>query len=331
MMRPYISILTDPVPTGRYSLSEPPKILVRRIRDFISPRPKFMKSKYRGHFAVTRSMVEGLQKIGVHSNYNPKRLDEVGDVVVVSGGFDGLRQAIGWKKTGHIRRLLAGTNLVDFPSEQRELMCAKEIDLLIVPCDWFRDNFITDCPELQGRVTSWPAGVDVTYWRPEPRGCEDQVLIYEKQIIGREPVGPVADYVPIIEKRGYRVKLLKYGAYLPDQYLDMLQRSCVLMGFVLNETQGIAWAEAWSVNVPTLLWNQDYVTFKGRTYRASTAPYLTPQTGLFFTSLAEFEIVFERWNNSRNQFHPRQWVLENMSDEVCAKRLCNLAGIPAGT
>jgi hypothetical protein len=286
-----------------------------------------MRSKYRGHFAVTRSMVEGLQKIGVQSNYNPKGLDEVGEVVVVPGGFDALRQAIQWKRKGFIRRLLAGTNLVDFPSEQQELMCAEEIDLLIVPSDWVRDNFITDCPELRGRVMSWPAGVDVTYWCPKPRRREDQVIFYEKQIIGREPVGPVADYVSIVQNRGYKVKQIKYGAYAANQYLEMLQRACVLVGFVLNETQGIAWAEAWSVNVPTLLWNQDYVTFKGRTYRASTSPYLTPQTGLFFTSLAEFETVFVQWDRSRDQFHPRQWMLESMSDEVCARKLCDLAHI----
>jgi hypothetical protein len=99
----------------------------------------------------------------------------------------------------------------------------------------------------------------------------------------------------------------------------------VLIGFVLNESQGIAWAEAWSVDVPTLLWKQDYVTYKGRTYRSSTAPYLTPQTGVFFQSLTEFEKVFEDWDNNRNQFHPRQWVLENMSDEVRTRALCGLA------
>jgi hypothetical protein len=104
----------------------------------------------------------------------------------------------------------------------------------------------------------------------------------------------------------------------------------MLIGFVLNETQRIAYAGAWSVNVSTLIWKQDYVTYGGHTCRSSTAPYLTLQTGLFFHSLAEFEMVFEQWNNSRDQFRPRQWVLENMSDEVCAKRLCKLANITVG-
>ena len=326
-MRPDISILTDPVPVGRYSLSEPAKQFARRIRDLISPRPQHTRSKYRGHFAVTRSMVEGLQKIGVRSNYNPKTLNEVGKVVVVPGGFDALRQAIGWKRAGNIRRLLAGTNLVDFPSERRELMCAEEIDLLIVPGDWFRDNFITDCPELRGRVLSWPAGIDVEYWSPGAVAKESTMaLIYDKP--ARGPLVSISDYVALVEGQGFHVRIVKHGQYMPHEYLEILRQSSVLIGFTPNETQGIAWVEAWSAEVPTLLWNQDYVTYKGRTYRASTAPYLTPQTGLFFHSLAEFEMVFEQWNNSRDQFHPRQWVLENMSDEVCARKLCDLARIP---
>jgi hypothetical protein len=326
-MRPDISILTDPVPVGRYSLSEPAKQFARRIRDLISPRPQHTRSKYRGHFAVTRSMVEGLQKIGVRSNYNPKTLDEVGQVVVVPGGFDALRQAIGWKRAGHIRRLLAGTNLVDFPSERQELMCAEEIDLLIVPGDWVRDNFIADCPELRGRVMSWPAGVDIKYWCPSPAAKEQKMaLIYDKP--KRGPVVSVADYAALVEKQGIQASIIKYGQYMPEDYLNMLRQCCVLIGFTPDESQGIAWAEAWSVNVPTLMWTQDYVTFKGRTYRVSTSPYLTPQTGVFFQSLTEFEMVFEQWNNSRDQFRPRQWVLENMSDEVCARKLCDLARIP---
>lgn len=326
-MRPQITILTDPVRSGPYLLIEPAKSLARKIRDRFSARPTFKRSTYRGHFAVTRSMVEGLQKIGIRSNYNPRKFTEVGEVVVVPVGFAALHQAIQWKRRGFIRRLLAGTNLVDFPSERRELMCAGEIDLLLVPGDWVRDNFIVDCPELGGRVISWPAGVDTAYWRPGSGESQERCLIYEKQIVGRERVGPVSDYARVIEKRGYQTSLLQYGTYMPNDYLQTLRRSCALIGFVVNETQGIAWAEAWSANVPTLLWNQAFVTFKGRAYPASTAPYLTSHTGLFFRSLAEFDTVFEHWLNNRDQFHPRQWVIENMSDEVCARRLCTLAGI----
>ena len=64
MPRPCITVLTDPVPVGRYFFGEKARSVVRRLRDMVSPRPTFLRSRYRGHFGVTRSLVEGLQKIG---------------------------------------------------------------------------------------------------------------------------------------------------------------------------------------------------------------------------------------------------------------------------
>ena len=143
-------------------------------------------------------------------------------------------------------------------------MCAEEIDLLLVPGDWVRDNFIADCPELRGRVISWPVGVDTAYWHPGAGKSQEQCLIYEKQLVGRERVGPVSDYVRIIEKRGYQTEpSFNMARICPMITCRTLRRSCALVGFVLNETQGIAWAEAWSANIPTLWRTEAFVTYKG--------------------------------------------------------------------
>jgi hypothetical protein len=325
---PSISVMTRPVPMGRYAVTVPLRRIARLATNLIRPGPAYWRSRYGGHFAVTRSMAEGLQKIGVSSNYNPAHMREVGEVVVVPGGFAALEQALEWRRMGVIRRLLAGPNLVDFPSERRGLMCAGEIDLLLVPCDWVRDNFVTDCPELDGRVVAWPAGVDVSYWSPDQDRPRDVCLVYEKQIATRERVGPISDYIPAVSRLGYEVEILRYGTYLQDQYRHVLRRSALLVGFVLNETQGLAWAEAWSTDVPTILWRQDSVTFKSRTYRSSTAPYLSSKTGVFFDNVATLEIILRDWGTRRMAFQPRSWVLENMSDEACARVLCRLANVP---
>ena len=326
-MRPQITILTDPVLCGRHLLEEPARHLARTVRDFVRPPPQYRRSKYRGHFAVTRSMVEGLKKIGVFSTHNPRTRAGLGKAVVVPCGYAALRQAIKWRRNGVVQRLLAGPNLVDFPSEQPELMCAPEIDTLLVPGSWFRDNFIADSPELAPRVATWPAGVDTTFWSPAAvNDCEKQVLVYEKE--NKWPHTGAPNYIPEIEKRGYRVQTIVYGRYTQAEYLNVLRRSCLMIGFSTDESQGIAWAEAWSTDVPTLLWNQSKVTYKGRTYRTSSAPYLSADTGLFFTSVDTFHEAFDRWESGRSAFRPRRWVLQHMSDEACARQLCCLAEIP---
>jgi hypothetical protein len=151
------------------------------------------------------------------------------------------------------------------------------------------------------------------------------VLIFDKQNKGA--VAPVSDCLAVLRQRNYSVSVVEYGRYTHEEFLSGLRRASLMVGFSASESQGTAWAEAWSVDVPTLLWFQDHNTYRGRTFASSTAPYLCDRTGLFFASVPEFEKALARWESARETFQPRRWALDNMSDEVCARRLCQLAGI----
>lgn len=325
-MRPILTVLTDPIPCGLYGVSELGISLLRSIKRALSPLPHYMRSEYRGHFAVTRSLVEGLKKAGIHANYNPRNLKDVAEAVIVLSGVRALRQALDLKRRGYVRTVLAGPNMVVFPSEIEEVICSPELDTCIVPADWVVEMYEADCSGLKGRCAIWPAGVDTEYWRPLAEAKDaKKVLVYEKQV--KSPVGPIGPYVKILEEQGYSVTVIRYGSYRADQYLQELQQSSLMVGFVSDESQGIAWAEAWSVDVPVLCWYQEYDVYKGRRFRSSTAPYLSRETGLFFDSLGQFCTVFKQWETTRDTFRPRKWVLANMSDEVCAVNLCKIAGI----
>lgn len=321
-----LTILTDPIPFGKHYCTEHAKRIGRRARNLCFPPPEYMRSKYRGHFAVTRSLVEGLRKIGMNFNYNPQRLTDVADVVIVLAGVATLTQAVELKRAGYVKRLLAGPNIVVFPSDVRETLCSPLVDLCTTPDDFTCKMYVDDCPELLGRCLAWPAGVDTSYWHPDPdmRNAK-QILIYEKQSKG--PVGPISEYLRILRGHEYIVEVMRYGEYLPSFYLKLLQHSSLMIGFSQSESQGIAWAEAWSTDVPMLSWYQEHYTYRGKTFRASPAPYLSAATGIFFSSPEEFEAALSTWETSRRVFAPRKWVMENMSDEVCARKLCSLAGV----
>lgn len=134
-------------------------------------------------------------------------------------------------------------------------------------------------------------------------------------------MGPVAPYADYLRGLGWNVQVIKYGTFTHIQYLQMLQNSCLMLGFVVCESQGIAWAEAWSCDVPTLILKKSSNVYQGRLYKNSTAPYLCPQNGLFFDDLEDFKTQFNYWQTHRDQFIPRAWTLANMSDEVCASLL----------
>lgn len=330
-MRVALTVMTDPVPAGRYLFSEAFKKTARRIRNVVKPLPVFLRSPYRGHFAVTRSLVEGLTQAGVSFNYNPRRIADVAKVVVVLSGLEALRQAIALKRAGVVTRLLAGPNIVSFPSEVRELLCSPDVDVCITPGPLTCAIYTQDCPELSGRCAPWPAGVDTAFWRPSGSPQERRrILFYDKQIHGATDA--VEPYVARVRQKGYDVASLTYGAYSKEDYRRLLQESQLLVGFSAEESQGIAWAEAWSADVPTLFWYKDRHVFdhplsRGRVFATSPAPQLTDATGRFFRNIDEFEKVFTEWEAGRLGLAPRDWVLTNMSDEVCARRLCGLAGV----
>jgi len=320
MNKPEITILTDPLPWGNEFIEESLRRVGRHLRDYIrSSRKYYNHPKYRGHFAVTRSLVEGLHTIKASFNYNPRYPWQMADTVIVLAGVRTLRQAIRFKRQYRIKKIFAGPNIVTFSSDYDSLLASQEIDFVITPCDLVVNLYLEDNPSLNGKIFSWPAGVDTEYWRPDKSMNRNSILIFEKQNKG--PVGPVEPYADYLRCRGWDVQIIKYGSFSHGQYLTALRSSCLMLGFVIDESQGIAWAEAWSADVPTLIWRNTSNVSNGRRYSCSTAPYLTLQSGLFFNDLEDFKIQFRYWEEHRDQFTPRTWVLEHMSDEVCATLL----------
>jgi hypothetical protein len=320
MTRPKCTVLTDPMPWGKELIHEGARRIVRWIRDAIRPNRKYSNHpKYRGHFAVTRSLVEGLQKIGASFNYNPCYPWQLADTVIVLAGVRTLRQAIRFKQQGKIKKLFAGPNIVVFSSDYDSLLAAAEVDAAITPCEWVVDLYLEDNSTLKDRIFSWPAGVDTNYWQPDPTVNRNEILIFDKQNKG--PVGPVGPYADYLRGLGWTVQVIKYGSFTHEQYLQMLQHSCLMLGFVTDESQGLAWAEAWATDVPTLIWKNTSTVYRGRCYDCSTAPYLCSQNGLFFDDLENFQTQFSYWETHRAQYTTRAWIMENMSDEMCASML----------
>jgi len=320
--KPKLSILTDCVPIGDRFFSENLKIFLRYFRDKIIPhKQNYNRSKYRGHPAVTRSLIEGLISIDASFNYNPKTIREIGNSVVVLSGIETLRQMILFKRKGIITTLFAGPNIVVFSSDYDSILASPEIDYIITPSKFVVDIYLKDCPTLEGRCFSWPAGVNTEYWKPNPLNERKQILIFDK--LSHIPSDPIKPYQDYLENLGFEIVRLKYGNFTHSQYLHYLQQSCLMVGFSMSESQGLAWAECWSVDVPTLLLKNTNNVYCGKSYHCSTAPYLCDQNGLFFNDLSDFKKKLDFWKTHQETFLPREWSLENMSDKVCASNLYN--------
>jgi glycosyltransferase involved in cell wall biosynthesis len=275
----------------------------------------------RGPEAVLASLERGLAGEGIGFVVNPRRLGS-SNVVGVLSDLDRLATAIEWRRGGSDRRLLAGPNLVVLPSDEPSLMTAPEIDLCLVPSEWVKALYEEDSPDLRGRVAVWPAGVDPAYWAPAE--AQRRAVVYVKRLDGQENVSDaeLAGVASALEGAGFDVVRLDYGSFKPRAYRDALRGAELMVFFSPTESQCLGLVEAWAADVPTLVWDCGRLEYKGRVYRGSSAPYLSPATGATF---GDFDELIVRWDELRSGFRPREWVLENMTDAVSARAYRDLA------
>lgn len=276
------------------------------------------------HPAVTNSLLRGLQELGVNYNYNPSKLSEVGSTVVVLANIDALKQAIEWKRTGTIKKLLAGPNLVVSPQDHHGIIASTEIDRYMVNSNWTKTAYLEDAPQLARNITIWPAGVDVRFWDPSQTLSEKQttnVLVYWKT----ESEAFCNEIEQSLKKNSWNPVRIKYGQYTIETFKRELER-CIFAVFISrSESQGLALAEAWAMDVPTLVWNPQELTFNGRTYSESSAcPYLSTQNGYDWKTIQEFEAILKIIPTNLHNFTPRSWTLQHMSDAACAEILLAL-------
>jgi glycosyltransferase involved in cell wall biosynthesis len=180
--------------------------------------------------------------------------------------------------------------------------------------------YVQCAPELAKKIAIWPAGVDTDEWKPQQKNESNTLLFYSK----RPEKKLFEGCLEIAKYFGYRAKVLNYGNYSTTEYFNLLINVDFLIHFVEQESQGISLLESWAMDVPTLVWNPGIFQYKNKNYEASSAPYLTEQTGRFFRDLEEFTLLFKQGNLDLSNYSPRNWVLENMTDEKCAQKLVKL-------
>jgi hypothetical protein len=294
------------------------KSFVRPVKFFLQGKKSPGKKKYGGHYAVTRSLVEGLQKTGADFNYNPANKIDIAENVIVLAGVERLKEAIELKKKDKIKFLLAGPNIVDNVLSEDQIAADPAIDYFVAPSEWVKNLVIEDCINLKDRVLCWSAGVNSYYWKPGiKKEARNEVLIYWKTESGEF----YHKVVELVKGFGMQPVLIKYGDYTASEFRKQLDRSQFAIFISRSESQGIALAEAWSMDVPTLVFDPGNFFFGGRiVYNVSSCPYLTELTGITWKDLNELRKIIQD-RNSFISLRPRNQVLKKFTDEYRASQL----------
>ena len=229
--------------------------------------------------------------------------------------------------------IVAGIGLMTHPSQWPDLCDDYPVVRYLQHSEWandmYRPYFGDDTCEI------WPVGLDTEEWCPDESTQKTvDVLIYDKIHWNREdlvprfldPIGQKLDALDV------RTKTIRYGSYTPDEYKKALQRSHSMLFLAEHESQGLACQEALSSNVPVLAWDPGQCLDPNRFawgeahIPATSVPYWDQRCGMTFSDLDDFkQRVEEFWRRlNEGQFSPREYMLETLTLEACAKRFVDI-------
>jgi hypothetical protein len=312
---------------------------------FIEPTPdRWFKGDHRWR-AKVRRVIRGPDPVGgiklVYINL-VKGLDRIGADYVTNIAYDDIRPddlvgVVGNTRTcldGYRKPnpILAGVAVAAHPMEWPTLFEDHPVARYVVHCDWVKAMYER---HYGPRVSTWAVGIDTDRWRPSPASTKSvDFLIYDKvrwdyDRVHRAMVEPIRE---ALTRRGLSYEIIRYGNYTPPDLLSALTRAKALLFLCEHETQGLAYQQAMSCDVPVLAWDPGVWLDPWR-YRygeshvpATSVPFFDERCGETFLGVPDFEEALEAFMDRQRigALSPRQYVLENLTLEICARNYVKL-------
>jgi hypothetical protein len=300
------------LPLDRY-----PRRMIRRIVRGSPPIGGMMR-----YFA---NLCAGLDQIGVPYRINQyrhiqKHTDEIACII-------GKPQVLNKRKWEN--PILFGPAVYSHPCDDPNLLERLPIQKVLVSCDWFKAMYCQLWSPSQVEV--WPAGIDTSEWEPSIGIQKDiDILIYDKVRWERDRyqkdlISPIQSQ---LSQQQLTSELIQYGFYREEDFQQLLKRSKAMIFLCEHETQGFAYLQALASDVPILAWDrggfwQDptYYPHRVQFQSVSAVPYWDDRCGLKFKDFSEFPHKLEEFLGKLDSqlFSPRDYILENLSLERCAR------------
>ena len=287
------------------------------------------KSRPGGQARVFLNLRAGLDRIGVqyrvndygHAKRNPS---EVACII----GKPGVLDKIEWKNP-----ILFGPAIYSHPLDEPFLLQKLGAEDF-VPGPWMMEM----CKPYWGSaVDAWPVGIDTDRWRPsEFEEKTIDVLLYDKvrwehDQYNSSLIDPIRT---ILRDAGHSFLEMQYGSYREENFHAALCQCRAVIFLCEHETQGIAYQQALSCNVPIFAWDRggnwqdpNYYPHKVKFAPVTSVPYWDARCGERFLDAVDFAAKWkEFWGEvEAKHFSPRDYIAENMTLEKCAREYVELA------
>ena len=218
-----------------------------------------------------------------------------------------------------------------------------DIRLLLISCEWFRQMYEQGLPRKIPTAV-WAAGIETEKWKPASKSSESgaasmgkmtDFLIYDKvrwehDRYENELLQPIrAD----LNKRGLSFKEIRYGFYREEEFHRLLSQCRAMIFLCEHETQGFAYQQTLSCGVPILAWERggfwqdpEFYPHRVKFAPVSAMPYWDDRCGLKFEGSRDFAARLDEFIeiNKSSAFRPRDYILENLTLEKCAREYVRL-------
>ena len=232
-----------------------------------------------------------------------------------------MERAIRQKKENSNCKIYAGPNITVIPKNKKDLLFSKYVDKIVVPSSWIKKKYLKKTSlKFEKKICIWPIGIDHKYWVPARK--EKKIydfLVYKKFKYDKKIFERCVSY---LNKKEYKIKIIKYGEYSKKNYLKYLQQTKYMIFFSQSESQGLSLFESWSCNIPTFIYDQKYWIYKKTRYLSSSAPYLSKDTGVSFKNFKKFKNKIELFQ--KNKYSPRKWINKNATIKISVDKLLKI-------
>ncbi|MGM9994307.1 MAG: hypothetical protein ACI37R_06220 [Candidatus Avigastranaerophilus sp.] len=291
----------------------------KKYKEYIFSLFRYHGFKIIGHRALLESLIRGFDEINVPYTYN-KLTDSTKNIIICWCDKNDIKFIEEQKKRGKIEKVITTPCACKYDYDWQYVLpeygC---IDRVLVPSKECINQYYEQKvkKEYIQKVLPWASGVKLP--EEKPLIIKNSCICYYKGLI------PIKDLTTRIEAiiGGGKCYNIVYGKYFFEDWIKLLDNVDLVIFYQdIIETQGLAMAEVWAHNKPTIIKTKDKIG------NNRTSPYLNKSCGLFFKTTEELEEILKHYSKNPElflkQFKPREWVRNNMTDEKSVKNLIKI-------
>lgn len=222
-------------------------------------------------------------------------------------------------------KFIFGPHFSVFPNDQQINFILSNNTIYVQPSEWPIQIWksFPICNKLNLKIL--PFGVNSDKFK-EYKNINDRsdVFIYYKV---RNPTD--LDYIKnFLNNKNIKFTIYEYSKYKEDDYINFLKNCKYGIWLGSQESQGFALQEALSCNIPLLVWNVKSINQEYKSnypdYKATSIPYWDNRCGEYFYNKDDLEETFNLFISKLNNYKPREYILENLTYDICEKKLIDL-------